>query len=77
MNPKIQNNLFLIIERLWLLSAISGIALTLYLLIRKDYEGAFFFTGFFVLSGSLFTLRKSQRKKQEAFLKEKDEKRKS
>ena len=77
MGSKIQNNLFIIIERLWLVGAIMGAAITVYFLIMKDNDSAVFFFGFFILASLLYILRKGQRKKQEAYLKNKDEHKKT
>lgn len=72
MSSNIQNNLFIIIERMWLAGAICGVVLTVYFLIMKDNDSALFFFGFFILAALLYILRKGQRKKQEAFLKDKE-----
>jgi uncharacterized membrane protein YfcA len=74
MSSKLQNNLFIIIERLWLVGALLGVACTVYFLIQKDNDSALFFFGFFILAALLYILRKGQRKKQEAFLKSKENK---
>ena len=74
MSSDIRNNLFIIIERLWLVGAALGAVVTIYFLIMKDRDSALFFFGFFILSTVLYLARKSQRKKQEAYLKNKKEK---
>jgi uncharacterized membrane protein YfcA len=74
MGSNIQNNLFIIIERLWLVGAAFGIIATVYFLIQKDNDSALFFLGFFILASLLYILRKGQRKKQEAYLKNKKNK---
>jgi uncharacterized membrane protein YfcA len=74
MGSNIQNNLFIIIERMWLVGAIFGIIFTVYFLIQKDNDSALFFFGFFILAALLYILRKGQRKKQEVFLRDKDKK---
>lgn len=71
MKPDYQNNLFIFIERLWLVGAIFAVACTVYFLIQKDNDSALFFLGFFILASLLYILRKGQRKKQEAYLKNK------
>lgn len=71
MKPDYQNNLFIFIERLWLVGAILAVACTVYFLIQKDNDSALFFLGFFILASLLYILRKGQRKKQEAYLKNK------
>jgi len=73
MGSDYRNNLFIIIERLWLFGALCGAAFTVYFLIQKDNDSALFFFGFFILSALLYILRKSQRKKQETYLKNKKE----
>jgi len=74
MSSKIQNNLFIIIERMWLVGAICGIVLTIYFLIQKDNDSALFFFGFFILAALLYALRKGQRKRQETYLRNKEKK---
>jgi uncharacterized membrane protein YfcA len=69
-NPK--NNLFIIIERMWLVGAILGVLITVYFLIIRDNDSALFFFAFFILSSLLYLARKSQRKKQDAYLKNKE-----
>jgi hypothetical protein len=73
MKPDYQNNLFIIIERLWLTGALLAVACTIYFLVLKDNDSALFFFGFFILASLLYILRKGQRKKQEAYLKNKKE----
>jgi hypothetical protein len=74
MKPDYQNNLFIIIERLWLAGALLAVLCTVYFLIQKDNDSALFFFGFFILASLLYILRKGQRKKQEAYLKNKEDK---
>ena len=74
MGSKFQNNLFILIERMWLIGALLGVIFTVYFLITKDNDSALFFFGFFILAALLYVLRKGQRKKQEAFLKNKENK---
>jgi hypothetical protein len=74
MKPDYQNNLFIILERMWLVGAGCGILGTIYFLIVKDNDSALFFFAFFILSGVIYLVRKSQRKKQEAYLKSKEKK---
>ena len=61
MDYKTQHKIFLFLERLWLVAAILGVALTVYFLIMKDNDSALFFLCFFVLSGLFYLLRKRQR----------------
>lgn len=68
-----KNNLFIIIERMWLVGAALGVLLTVYFLIIRDNDSALFFFAFFILSSVLYLARKSQRKKQDAYLKNKNE----
>jgi uncharacterized membrane protein YfcA len=72
MSSKLQNNLFILIERLWLTGALLGAGCTVYFLIMKDNDSALFFFGFFILASLLYLLRKNQRKKQETYLKSKE-----
>lgn len=72
MKPDYQNNLFIIIERLWLVGAMLAVACTVYFLVTKDNDSALFFFGFFILASLLYILRRGQRKKQEAYLKNKE-----
>ncbi|MBA3665966.1 MAG: hypothetical protein H0W61_17445 [Bacteroidetes bacterium] len=74
MKPDYQNNLFIFIERLWLVGAIFAVGCCIYFLIQKDNDSALFFFGFFILASLLYILRKGQRKKQEAYLKNKENK---
>jgi uncharacterized membrane protein YfcA len=72
MSSKIQNNLFIILERFWLAGALISAACAVYFLIIKDNDSALFFFGLFILSALFYILRKGQRKKQEAYLKAKE-----
>lgn len=73
MNSNIQNNLFIIIEKMWLVGAILSALITAYFLITKDTDSALFFLGLFILASLFYILRKGQRKKQEAYLRQKEE----
>ena len=61
MDYKTQHRIFLFLERLWLVSAILGLLLTVYFLVMKDNDSALFFLCFFVLSSVFYLLRKRQR----------------
>jgi hypothetical protein len=74
MKQDYQNNLFILLERLWLVGAGCGILGVIYFLIIKDNDSALFFFAFFILSAVIYLVRKSQRKKQEAYLKNKQDK---
>lgn len=71
-----KNNLFIIIERMWLVGAAIGVLLTIYFLIIRDNDSALFFFAFFILSSVLYLARKSQRKRQDAYLKSRNENKK-
>ncbi|MBK9284541.1 MAG: hypothetical protein IPM51_09520 [Sphingobacteriaceae bacterium] len=73
MSSDIKNNLFIIIERMWLVGAALGVLITVYFLIVGDNDSALFFFAFFILSSVLYLARKSQRKKQEAYLNQKNQ----
>ena len=73
MNYKTQNRIFIFLERLWLVAAILGVACTVYFLVTKDNDSAVFFLGFFILSSLLYLLRKRQRVKHEAYVRERQQ----
>jgi uncharacterized membrane protein YfcA len=68
MNSDFQIKLFKLMERVWLVGVLIGIAGVVYFLIQKDNESALYFFGFFILSSVLYLLRKRQRKRHESYL---------
>jgi uncharacterized membrane protein YfcA len=62
--------LFKFMEKLWLVGAGIGVVSCIYFLIQKDNDSALFFFGFFIISGTAFFVRRSQRIKQEKYLSE-------
>ncbi len=68
MNSNTQIKLFKLMERVWLVGVVLGIAGVVYFLITKDNDSALYFFGFFILSSVLYLLRKKQRKRHESYL---------
>ncbi|MCA6435939.1 MAG: hypothetical protein ACK5QC_08780 [Bacteroidota bacterium] len=68
MNSDFQIKLFKLMERVWLVGVLIGIAGVVYFLIQKDNDSALYFFGFFILSSVLYLLRKRQRKRHESYL---------
>lgn len=68
MNSNTQIKLFKLMERVWLVGVVLGIAGVVYFLIIKDNDSALYFFGFFILSSVLYLLRKKQRKRHESYL---------
>ncbi|MCA0429413.1 MAG: hypothetical protein LCH32_02810 [Bacteroidetes bacterium] len=68
MNSNTQIKLFKLMERVWLVGVVLGIAGVIYFLITKDNDSALYFFGFFILSSVLYLLRKKQRKRHESYL---------
>lgn len=68
MNSDFQIKLFKLMERVWLVGVLIGIAGVVYFLIQKDNDSALYFFGFFILSSVLYLLRKKQRKRHESYL---------
>lgn len=71
MNPELQKKMFLLAERMWLVGIAIGVIGAIIFLIMRDNDSALYFFGFFILSAVLYMLRKSQRKKHEAYLESK------
>lgn len=68
------NKIFRILELIWLSMGCIGVLLCSYFIIIKDTQGALFFLIFTFASGLMYAVRKRQRKKFEAALKEKEQK---
>ncbi len=68
MNSDFRIKLFKLMERVWLVGVLIGIAGVVYFLIQKDNDSALYFFGFFILSSVLYLLRKKQRKRHESYL---------
>lgn len=68
MNSDFQIKLFKLMERVWLIGVLIGIAGVVFFLIKKDNDSALYFFGFFILSSVLYLLRKKQRKRHESYL---------
>jgi len=68
MNSDFQIKLFKLMERVWLVGVLIGIAGVVYFLIQKDNDSALYFFSFFILSSVLYLLRKRQRKRHESYL---------
>jgi uncharacterized membrane protein YfcA len=66
-----EQNLFKILERLWLGGAIVGILGCIFFLVRKDNDSALFFFAFFILSGVIYYVRRKQSKKHQEYLDQK------
>lgn len=68
------NKIFRILEIVWLVMGCLGILLCAYFILTKDTQGALFFLIFTFASGLMYAVRKRQRKKFEAALKEQEQK---
>jgi uncharacterized membrane protein YfcA len=66
-----QENLFKLMEKIWLAGAAIGVIGCVYFLISKDNDSALFSFAFFLLSGFIYLIRKKQRIKHEEYLNEK------
>jgi len=62
------NKTFKILEILWLVMGAIGIIMCGYFITIKDNEGAIYFLIFTMVCGLMYSIRKRQRKKHEAFL---------
>ncbi|MGE0568862.1 MAG: hypothetical protein AB7O73_13030 [Bacteroidia bacterium] len=62
--------MFKFLEKLWMVGAGIGIVSCVFFLIQKDNDSALFFFGFFIISGTAYFVRRSQRIKQEKHLNE-------
>ncbi len=68
-----QDNLFKLLEKMWLVGAGIGVVCTVYFLILKDSDSALFFFMFFILSSVIFILRRKQRIRQQESLKQRNQ----
>jgi uncharacterized membrane protein YfcA len=66
-----QENLFKLLEKLWLAGAGIGVICCVYFLTQKDNDSALFFFGFFILSSVIYILRRKQRIKHQEYLDQK------
>lgn len=65
------NKTFKILEIVWLIFGIYGIAMSVYSLVVNDRNGAVYFIAITIASGIMYAVRKKQRKKAEQHMEDK------
>lgn len=68
-----QDNLFKLLEKMWLAGAAIGVISCVYFLIIKDSDSALFFFFFFILSSVIYILRRKQRIRQQESLEQRNQ----
>ena len=68
-----EQNLFKVLEKLWLGGAVVGILGCIFFLTQKDNDSALFFFAFFILSCVVYYVRRTQSKKHQQYLDHKNE----
>ena len=68
------NRTFRILEIIWLIMGAIGVGMCIYFIIMKDNEGAIYFLVFTGICGVMYSVRKRQRIRHEAAVKEKQQK---
>lgn len=71
MNEQNQLRAFRLLERLWLIGIIIGIAGVVYFLVMKDNDSALYFFGFFILASVIYLMRRRQSKRHREYLESK------
>ncbi|MDZ4664714.1 MAG: hypothetical protein SGJ15_07545 [Bacteroidota bacterium] len=65
-------NLFKILEKLWLGGAVVGVLGCIFFLTQRDNDSALFFFAFFILSCVIYYVRRTQSKKHQEYLDQKN-----
>lgn len=70
---KDEYKMYLFMERMWLFASVLSVLICIYFIVIKDLDSALYFLALFIISGLFYVLRKTQRKKKEKSVKQKNE----